>query len=135
MARLIDSSVLITVERRGLSAADVRGLIPGQGLAIASITAFELLVGIHLADTAERRERRRVYVETILHMLAVIPFDLRVARTHAAVAARLQSTRRSVGANDMLVAATALAYECPVVTDNIREFERVQGLTVLAPGW
>jgi predicted nucleic acid-binding protein len=35
----------------------------------------------------------------------------------------------------MLVAATALAYECPVVTDNVMEFERVEGLTVLAPGW
>jgi len=135
MARLIDSSVLITVERRGLSAAEVRGLIPGQGLAIATITASELLVGIHRADTVERRERRRAYVETVLHLVAVIPFDLRVARTHAMVAARLQATRQSVGANDMLVAATALAYECPVVTDNVKEFERVQGLTVLAPGW
>jgi predicted nucleic acid-binding protein len=135
MARFIDTSVLMTIERRGLTAAHVRGLIPGEGLAIASITASELLVGVHLADTAERRERRRAFVETVLQMLPVIPFDLRVARTHGVVAARLQSTRQSVGTNDMLVAATALAYECPVVTDNVKEFERVQGLTVVAPGW
>jgi tRNA(fMet)-specific endonuclease VapC len=135
MARFIDASVFITLERRGLVADDVRSIMAGEGLAIASVTASELLVGIYHADTREREERRRAFVETILLMLPVIPFDLRIARIHAALAAGLQSTKEFVGPYDLVLAATALTYESPVVTENVKEFKRVPGLTVLAPGW
>ena len=135
MARFIDASVLITLERRGYEAEDVTSLIPGEELAIASITASELLVGVHLADTPERSELRRAFIETVFEMLPVIPFDLLTARVHSLVAAEMQVSKQSVGANDMIVAATALAYQSGVVTENVREFRRIPGLSVEHPGW
>jgi len=135
LARLIDASVLISIERKGLVPHAVSDLVAGEEVLIASITASELLVGVHRADTPSRKEMRQAFVEELLESMPVIPFDLAAARVHAALTAELQSASNGVGAHDLLVAATALAHGCEVMTENIREFQRVPGLTVLAPGW
>jgi len=135
MARLIDASVLISLERRDLSPETVAGIASGEPLAIASITASELLVGVHLANTARRRSLREAFIEAILAMVPIVPFDLNVARTHATVVAQLHQAGLSVGPNDLIVAATALAHGAGVLTENVREFERVPGLAVASPGW
>ena len=136
MALLIDSSVFIALERRG-QPLSVLGLVAGQdeALALAAITASELLTGAYRADTPERRTRRQAFVEAVLEVIPVFPFDIRVARTHAQIWTQLAGTGQTIGAHDLLIAATALAYGYSVLTDNVREFSRVPGLEVKQPGW
>ena len=62
-------------------------------------------------------------------------FDLNVARTYAEVWVNLRSRGQMIGAHDMLIAATAVAYDYAVLTDNVRDFERVRGLRLLRPEW
>ncbi len=57
MARLIDSSVFIDLERRGGTIGDLDAILLGEPFALASITASELLVGVHRADAGRRRGR------------------------------------------------------------------------------
>lgn len=135
MARLIDTSALITLERRKLSLDAVNRIVPAESGAIASITASELLAGVHQAEPSERRDRREAFVETVLGILPVLPFDLRAARIHARVGAELLAIGQSIDANDLLIAATALAHGLPILTENLRHFERVSGLTVQRPDW
>lgn len=104
-------------------------------VAIASIAASELLVGIERANTLERRERRIAFVETLLRNIPVYPLDLDVARVHARVSADLETVGLKIGPYDSIVAATALAHGFDVLTFNVREFERVRGLGVLRPNW
>ncbi len=125
---IIDSSVFITLERRGLSFETLAEAAPEEEAVIAAITASELLHGIHRAGTPERAIRREAYVETILSAVPVLPFDLRVARIHASLWVDLRT--QPIGAHDLLIAATALSHSCTVLTANVREFLRVPGLSV-----
>ena len=58
-------------------------LAAGESLALASITASEQLSGVERADTLERRQHRLAFVEAVLRIVPVLPFDLQVAREHA----------------------------------------------------
>ena len=135
MAQLIDASVFIALERRGQDPLTPTTTASDDRVGIAAITASELLVGVHRADSPQRRLRREAFVETILERIPVLPFDLRVARSHAQILAQLAATGQLIGANDLLIAATALSYGYSVLTDNLREFHRVPGLVVRQPTW
>lgn len=123
MGVLLDTSLLIHYERGR------RNLPAEEDLAIAAITASELLHGVHRADAAHR-PAREAFVEGVLASVPVIPFTLPVARIHARLWAELAAKRRSVGAHDLIVAATALALDWPVVTLDRRGFAGVPGLRV-----
>jgi tRNA(fMet)-specific endonuclease VapC len=135
VAQLVDSSIVIGLERRGQGLRELFTAAPDEALAIASITASELLVGAFRADTSDRRQRRLAFVEAVFDRIPVVPFDLRAARVHAHVLAVLTASGRVIGPNDLLIAASALAEGCAVLTENIREFERVPGLIVRRPVW
>lgn len=132
MAGLIDSSVVIDLERRGRSPADLARLVSGP-IALASVTASELLVGVHRAAPLERRTRRRAFVELVFALTPILPFDLEAARIHARLWADLAGAGRQIGHNDLLIAATALASGYDVLTLNVRDFGRVPGLVVRQP--
>lgn len=132
MATLIDASVLIAAERGTL---DLDGLLATRGeeeVAIAAITASELLHGVHRAVRARDRTRREVFVERLLAHLSVVPFDLVVARVHARLWAQLAAKGRAVGAHDLLVAATAIATGASLWARDERSFRRIPGLSLAA---
>ncbi|MFQ6028523.1 MAG: PIN domain-containing protein [Dehalococcoidia bacterium] len=137
MAQLIDSSIFITLERRGRPLGDLAEVVSGadEPVALASITASELLVGIHMANTVERRLQREAFVEAVLAIVPVLSFDLRVSRIHARLWAALLSRGEQIGDRDLMIAATAIANEHEVLTDNLRHFGLVPGLTVRTPNW
>jgi tRNA(fMet)-specific endonuclease VapC len=98
-------------------------------VAIAAITASELLHGVHRA-TDEHRARREAFVEAILEAFPVLSFDLLSARAHARLWAGLASSGIDIGAHDRIVAATAIATGWRVGTANARHFGRIPGLDV-----
>jgi predicted nucleic acid-binding protein len=102
-------------------------------VAIAAITASELLHGVHRA-TREHRARREAFVEAVLSVVPVLDFDLLAARAHATLWADLTSAGVDVGAHDRLVAATAISVRWHVATANIRHFDRIPGLDVVEVG-
>jgi tRNA(fMet)-specific endonuclease VapC len=130
MATLIDSSVLIAAER---GATDLKQLLSTHDdeIVLSSITASELLHGLHRAGNPEVRKRREALVEQLLETFKVIPFDLDVARMHARVWAQLASRGIAVGAHDLLIAASALAAGASVATRDLRSFPRIPGLKIL----
>jgi predicted nucleic acid-binding protein len=129
MACLVDTSVLIDAERGGQALDRVAD---DEEQLISVITASELLHGVHRAIDDGVRTWRRACVERALVRFELVPIDLRVARVHAEVRARLQASGEIIGARDLWIAATALAHGLQVATSNAREFERVPGLAVLA---
>ncbi len=135
MAHLIDSSVVITLERRGLRPSALKAATSNEPAALASITASELLVGVHRASSAQRRARREAFVEAVFSAFPILSFDLLTARVHARLGAELMAAGQPIGAHDLLIAATALTHGYAVLTENTRDFDRVPGLAVRQPHW
>lgn len=71
---------------------------------------------------------QRVDVEALLSRLEVLAFDAAAADHAADIKADLQRRGRMIGANDLLIAGHARSRGLIVVTGNLREFGRVQGL-------
>lgn len=123
--------MLVDAER---GAADLEGLVTDQDdVAIAAVTAAELLVGIELAD-GRRREGRKRFVEAVLAAVTIEEYDLDVARAHAAILADVRRAGRPRGAHDLIVGATALARKREVVTSDRDGFDDIVGLVVRGVG-
>jgi tRNA(fMet)-specific endonuclease VapC len=101
-------------------------------VAIAAITAAELLVGVELSD-GKRKPRRRAFVESVLSTIPIEPYDLDVARTHASLLAHTRRSGRPRGAHDLLIAATALTHGRTVVSVDPAGFADLPGLALRLP--
>lgn len=131
---MIDSSVMIDLERKGLSLASVRQ-DDDEPWAMSAVTVSEFLFGLHRAQTSEQRSRRQEFLDNALAQLPVVPFDLKAAEVHASIWSQLVASGQTIGVHDFIIAATALAHDFEVMTLNVREFSRVPGLDVRQPDW
>lgn len=131
MATLIDASVFIAVERGMIDLDTVLAGHADEEIALAAITASEMLHGVHRAVQQDRLAKREAFVESLLAYLPVLPFDLVAARVHGRLWANLAARGISVGAHDLLVAATALAIGARVATQDQRSFPKIPGLSVV----
>lgn len=109
---LLDTSVFITRESRGL---DIRSL-PSE-VAVSIVSYAELRAGVLAASEVSVRSRRLTTLQAVsdLHPL---PIDTAVADHWARLRLRLAQTGRRVSVNDTWIAATALAHDVPVVTQD-----------------
>ena len=134
MGTLIDTSVLIAMERGELELEARLESDPdaeGEELAIAAISASELLHGVHRLKAGVRRARVETLVEALLSRLPVIPFDLACARAHAIMSADLRARGQAIGAHDLLIAATAVAADYRIATRDRRSFPKIRDLDVV----
>lgn len=98
-------------------------------VAMAAITVAELLVGVHRAHGRYEPARRR-YVEALVSTIPIEPYDLEVARAHAALLAHSEEEGRRRGAHDLLIAATARRSGRTVVTADADGFTGLPGVPV-----
>lgn len=131
MGLIIDTCIFIEAERnKTTNAIDFTPWAHHGAIYISAITASELLIGVHRADTKARHIKRTAFVETILKHIPVLDFTTEVARIHAEIYAHLAKAGHMIGAHDLIIAATALAYDCALLTRNHKEFSRIHGLKV-----
>lgn len=96
------------------------------GIAVSAVALFELWYGV--ARSARRREnaeRLRVFLSG---SIAVLPFEEEDAAIAGDLRAVLEADGRPIGPYDLLIAAQALRTGAVLVTANVSEFARVQGL-------
>jgi tRNA(fMet)-specific endonuclease VapC len=122
--------VLVAAERG--SATPVELIQDDDDVAIAAVTAAELLVGVELAD-AKRRPARERFVAEVLDTVSIEPYDLPIAKAHAALLAHTRREGQQRGAHDLLIAATARATERVVVTVDRGGFSDLPGVEVRHP--
>jgi tRNA(fMet)-specific endonuclease VapC len=66
----------------------------------------------------------------VLSVIEILPLTPPADRLYGDIRASLERVGTPIGGNDLLIAAHALASDCILVTDNEREFSRVEGLVV-----
>lgn len=96
-----------------------------RGICISSITLAELEYGVQHSTDPARNEQALI---RFLAPLSIVPFEGNAASEYGKIRAGLQSKGTPIGPLDMLIAAHARAEEMVLVTNNVREFERVPGL-------
>jgi tRNA(fMet)-specific endonuclease VapC len=128
---VVDTSILVATERGGLPLDTLHQIRPGARPAVSAITVSELLHGYHRARSEPRRLSREQFIAALLSELEVLPFDLAVAREHARIWASLAERGEIIGPYDLIIAATAVAYQSPLATLNFREFQKIEALEVL----
>lgn len=97
-----------------------------ENVAIPSVVLYELEYGTLRAASAGRRRD----ITRLASTIAVLPFDSRAAERSAHVRLALEKKGRTIGPVDLMIAGTALAFGCALVTHNLVEFKRVPGLRV-----
>ncbi|MGN6558060.1 MAG: PIN domain-containing protein [Solirubrobacterales bacterium] len=122
---LLDTSVFIAAE----SGRALRSEAMSFASAISSVTRAELRAGVFAAESIEIRDRRIATLEASAHF-PVLPVDDEVARAWAQMCVYLAASGRSVNANDVWIAATAAAYEIPVLTQDT-DFDPLNGFAGL----
>ena len=100
---------------------------PRGSLHISAITAVEVWVG--LARPRTPRAKSRLF-EALLRHTRVLAFDEAAARQAFAVRRYLEQTGQEIGRMDPLIAAQAITVGAVCVTDNLRHFLRIPGLTI-----
>ncbi len=130
MGLILDTSVFVSWER-GCRSLDFSPWKNHGEAAISAITASELLVGVHRADTPSRRKSRVAFVEAILARVPILNFTTEVARVHAELFALLLEQGQMIGAHDLIIAATAIHHQHAVLTLNVTDFQRVSALKVV----
>lgn len=101
-------------------------LLPGK-IALCSVVRAELLYGALKSAQPERNLERLAY---FFKGFACLPFDEAASDASARVRLQLEKGGRPIGPYDLLIAATAIANHLILVTNNTREFSRVDGLTL-----
>lgn len=105
------------------------GMAP-EALAISVITAGELRFGLKRLAPGQRANALGLRLEQILESFATLPLPPDAGKHYAATRAHLEAQGTPIGGNDLWIAAHALASDMTLITNNLREFQRVPGLRV-----
>lgn len=124
---LLDTNILIAVSRGSEAVRRRLAEIPLSQLLLSAVVLGELEFG---AEKSLYGERSRANLKAVADMLVFAPLDHEAARRYGELRAVLERQGTPIGANDMWIAAQALALGATLVTDNEREFRRVPGLKV-----
>ncbi len=123
MGLILDTSTLVTGERRGHSVSEileqVQNAFGETEMGLSAVTIVELTHGIQRARLEEQRQRRQVFVRELRAAVMVHPLTGQEAERGI-----------TLPFADLLIGATALNLGFEVVTDNVRHFQMIPNLTV-----
>ena len=122
---LLDTNIVIyVIKRRPLEVMDVFNQNTGR-MAISAITLAELLHGV---EKSAAPERNLAVVENFISRLDVLPYGPKASLHYGQIRAGLERQGLPIGVNDLHIAAHARSEGLTLVSNNLREFQRVDGL-------
>jgi tRNA(fMet)-specific endonuclease VapC len=135
MGLILDSSVLVTAERQGQNArqmlTSVAQRVTETEIAISVVTLIELAHGAARANTSERKAKRQKFIEELQTAMPIHPVTVPLALRAGKIDGENRARGVQVALPDLLIGVTALELGYSVGTANLRDFQRVPGLTVV----
>ena len=133
---VLDSNVLVAAERAKRTTSDViqhiRAEVGDVPIIICALTVAELAHGIHRANSPERRQQRRQFLDELKATVPVHP----VIEATGEIIAQIGSEQAANGINvplaDLIIGACAVELGYAIGTHNARDFDRIPGLRVLS---
>jgi tRNA(fMet)-specific endonuclease VapC len=102
----------------------------GAAIAVPTVALFELWFGVARSAPTRKPANEARLREFLSGPLEVLPFEAGDARLAGQIRETLRAAGTPIGAYDLLIAGQALARGFTVATSNVREFARVNGLSV-----
>jgi tRNA(fMet)-specific endonuclease VapC len=122
---MLDTNIVIyVIKRRPVEVLEVFNAHAGQ-MCISSITLAELLHGVEKSSMITKNLRM---VEDFVSRLEVLPYENTAASHYGDIRTNLEKKGTVIGVNDLHIAAHARSEGLILVSNNVREFERVEGL-------
>ncbi len=125
MTYLLDTNICIYVINEHPAQVLQRLVQAGrESLAISTVTVAELAFGVAKSTRADSRAK----LENFLSKFPIVDWDQDAAWIYGNVRKDLEAKGQRIGERDLLLACQALALDATMVTNNTREFERIEGL-------
>jgi tRNA(fMet)-specific endonuclease VapC len=123
---MLDTSICIhLIKRKPMHVVDkLRAFDPGK-VAVSSITVAELHHGV---SKSNQPDGNREALAELLLPLEALPFDEKASYHYGDIRSTLEKMGNVIGSMDLLIAAHARSLSLTLITNNLREFERVPGL-------
>jgi tRNA(fMet)-specific endonuclease VapC len=123
---LLDTNICIFIAKHQPPSVRQRfELLSADQLAMSAITWGELAFGIAKSATPQRAEASLAQLRSVLR---VEPMGISVGEHYGRIRQQLHAQGTPIGSNDLWIAAHAMALDAVLVTHNVREFQRVEGL-------
>jgi len=127
---MLDTNIVIyVIKRRPIEVMGIFNENAGR-MAISAITLSELFYG---AEKSAKVAQNLAVVEEFASLLEVLPYTAKASQHYGAIRSALEKVGRTIGVNDLHIAAHARSEGLTLVTNNLGEFERVPGL--MAENW
>ncbi len=128
MKYLLDTNTVIYFFKGMGQVADNLLKTAPKDIGIPAIVIYELEVGL---GKSQAPAKRRKQLQVLLNLTTIIPFTAEEAQSAAGIRVSLEQHGVPIGPLDNLIAGTALANKCTLVTHNSKEFKRIKGLKVV----
>ncbi len=130
MSYLFDTNICIYIIKKSPEKVlkkleDIIKKNPEQDFYITSITLSELYYGV---EKSSQQEKNLLALKGFLSMFKVLDFDQISAQIYGEVRASLEKKGNLIGPYDLQIASIALANEMILVSNNLKEFDRIKGL-------
>lgn len=124
---LLDTNIVIyVIKRRPIQVLD-KFNANATRMAISAITLAELMHGV---EKSSQPDANLAVVEDFCSRLEVLPYTTKAAQHYGSIRAALERNGQLIGVNDLHIAGHARSEGLVLVTNNVREFERVPALQV-----
>ena len=122
---MLDTNIVIyVIKRRPLEVLDTFNQHAGQ-MCISSITLSELLHGVEKSAQPDHNLRQ---VESFVSRLDVLDYTSKASAHYGDIRSNLEKKGKTIGVNDIHIAGHARSEGLILVTNNLKEFERVEAL-------
>jgi len=127
LTHLLDTNTVIYVIRRTPMAVRDRFIAHTGQLGISSITYAERTYGVH---KSQQRETNRAALEPYYLRVEILPYSTDAAEQYGVIRSQLETKRQVIRPNDLHIAAHTNAANLTLVTNNLKEFEWIEGLAL-----
>jgi tRNA(fMet)-specific endonuclease VapC len=127
MRYLLDTNIIIAALKGAAGVRQKLETTPISSLVLSPVVLGELEFG---AEKSAHPDKNRARLAALVEGIPVSPLDAEASRHYGRIRAELERNGMPIGANDLWIAAQALALGAVAVTDNVGEFSRVSGLVV-----
>ncbi len=136
MGLILDSSILIAAERTGKNARETLGAIAvraaREDVALSVVTLLELAHGAARANTSERKAKRQQFIRELMAAIPVHDVSAAIALRAGQIDGENAARGINLPLSDLLIGVTALDLSYRVATGNVRHFQAIPGVDVIA---
>ncbi len=123
---MLDTNMCIyIIKKRPISLLEKFDSIPKNSLCISVVTYAELQYGI---ERSSSKKMNQAIINDFVSHLTVYLWDMEAARQYGKIRSDLEKDGTPIGNMDLLIAAHAISQKCTIVSNNLKEFQRVKNL-------